>query len=250
MTDKDLTYIERYLTGDLSESETNQFLNKMKTDSQFLIEVEKQKFLLDGISTYGNRELKARLSKLSEGYSKSKIADLPKQTKRISLKKIIAAAAVILAISTFVTMKYFNNSTSKLESNQVLFAQYFSPIELSNTRSISETIDISSFNNGDYKAAIPDLQEVLKVNPARTDIAIALANSFYSVEASQEALQVLTPIIQRNDPIFSDQAKWYSALCYLKLENEELAMGFLNDLAQNSSADFHKEAKELIKELK
>ena len=243
--------IERYLTGDLSEVETKQFLNKMKTDNQIFIEVENQKVLLDGISTYGNRELKARLSTLSASYSESNIVRLPKQPKSVNWKKMLAAATVILAISTFVTVQYFmNNSTTSDENSQVLFAQYFNPIELSNVRSTSESIDISSFRNGDYKAAIPVLQQVLSVDPDRTDISIALANSYFAIDAPQDAIVVLTPIIERNDPVFSDQAKWYSALCYLKLSLDDKAIVYLNDLAQNSAADYHDEANTLIEELK
>ena len=191
--------------------------------------------------------IKAIRQKMKEEETKS--IPIPTENKGKILKMFLAVAA---ASALFFFCWQFI-ATEKNTPEQ-LFAQSYEPYAASiSTRGLTSEkslIQANSYYNGqNYQAAIPPLKTALSNHPNNSDLELALGNSYLFSNQIDLAITHFQNIIQRKDPLYTDQANWYLALSYLKNDQPEKCKNILQLLAGDSKADFHQEAAELLKKL-
>lgn len=241
-------YIDRYLRGELKGQELEEFFETLKNDPVMANALQIQESIVQGIEYRGNQELKKRLQQISSEARDKKItpASAPNNKARVIRYVIIglAAAITLLIISTFIFQK---------TDTEQLFANYYQPSQFSITRQIDIEAEIARaenfYNNANYTAAIPVLQGLLRKQPENAAIQLALGNALLNSEAPERAIAEFQNIIERNAPLYIDQAKWYLALTHLKLGNIENCKKLLQELVSDNEADFHTQAVNLLKEL-
>ena len=135
-----------------------------------------------------------------------------------------------------------------------LFAQTYEPYTASiSTRDATAEESLTQaneyYNAEKYKDAIPLLKTALSNQPKNSNLELALGNAYLSSHQIDLAISHFQNIIQRKDALYIDQAHWYLALSYLKNDQVEKCKNILELLANDSKADFHVEAKQLLKKL-
>ena len=233
--------IDRFLQGQLEGDNLDDFLKEIKTNPAMAKELQIQQDMAQGIEFHGNRQLRQRFRKISAEVKNN--TGKTKNNKGRIIKFILAAAVIILLVC-------FNLFFQKPASEK-LFAQFYEPSVLSITRNGDADNQLAQaeklYNNKNYNAAIPLLQSILKTQTQNSQIQLALGNAYVNDDKPESAIQQFQSILDRNDALYADQAKWFLALTYLKTNQLEKSKGLLEELANDTGADFHEEAEDLVK---
>ncbi|MFK8005214.1 MAG: tol-pal system YbgF family protein [Saprospiraceae bacterium] len=239
--------IDQFLQKKLQGQELTDFMKKLNTDDSFAEEVESQRVVAKGIEHEGTKELRQRLKKIHQ-----KVRD--EQERKSNAKRIIipyrrwiAAAAVVLLI--VIGFNFWNSSSS----NQELYSKYYQAyVPNFTTRADALTGKIkaeNAYRAGNYKNAIVLLEELEGEEANDSRVLLGLGNASLNIDEYQSAIVQFNKIIQNNDELYLDQAKWYLALTYIKNGKIEESKSWLRQLANDETADFYKEAKTLLGEI-
>ena len=244
LNEKQIEMVGEYIQGNLKDDDLATFLQNIEENPLLQEELRIQQAIQDGIEHRNNLKLRTRFKEISEETKHPK-----KETKIFSLKFIRMVASVAAIMLVCFAAYTLMNQTSDVES---IYASYFEPSDLTSTRSsdISE-VEASAkrlYIEKKYDKALPLLNEALAINPS-SNLRLAYGSALLKCNKLEEARTQFTSIIEANDPLYIDQAKWYMGL--LELNNGDLgsAKTFLNQLIGDSNSDYHSEAVALLKEL-
>lgn len=238
--DEQLQKIEKYLRGELNEIEMKAFEKKIQEDKNLYEEVELFKDMLGGLRLRNNKLLKNKLNEIHEkAFPENKQA----KVRTINWKQIAIAFAASVAL--VITFFYFQNQKSSSDS---LYATYYTTYQPDwstrgdNGQQIDENIK-SLYESKNYKALLSSLEK--KGNDAKFFMLKGSSN----LELEQYAAARNDFENAANNPLYKSTAQWYIALSYLKEKDIEKCKSILNSFANNSTSDYHNEAKELLEEL-
>ncbi len=232
--------IEAYLMGKLKGKELSEFKKQLKNDAPLAEEVKIQRQLIEQVESMGALKMKDQLLVIKE--------QLQNRRRRLirSMIGLVAAAAIALI---FVGSQFFGDTVT----SQDLFGQHYQAYQLpfgSRAEGQEEIHRIGTFyHTRKYEQALPLLQQVLAENPndSRSRLAIAICQlELQQIEEAQQSLQVL---IDREDPLYLDQAHWYMALAALLQDQVATCRKHLILLSGNPRSTRFKEAQELLKQL-
>jgi len=227
-------YIDKHKKGKLSDTEWENFAEAM-INAKFDTE-RKQKY--------------ARMME-SEGIYREK-----KQAKRVSMKAIlsIAASVLILLLAGWLVWQ-----PSQAESQQ-LAAQYLeTPFNLKEggTRGLASVEKnrgkaLEAYNNQQYEKSIEYLQniEIQEEAKAADYFQMGLCLIYQENPNYKNALQLFDRVKNIDDLSFRDERIWFSALCWMMLEEDNKAKQLLKQVAESPSNRKSDAAKKLLKELK
>jgi len=240
--------LDQYLMGRFSQKNQTQFDQALNVDQVLNGRFNERKSLMQGISAFHAHDLKARLKKIHQDNFEQ--TSLKVVAKRRSLAPWMAAAATVAFL--VIALMWLNNS-STMSSSQI-FASNFEPYELSMSQR-SEGGDATLikleqlYKSGQYEEALPMFKTLIDQNDQNIHLKLGAGISELALEKPEEALPYFEAIIERGDFLFEDHAVWYTALAYLKMDNQEQAKTFLEKLAADTEADHHQDAIEVLKAL-
>lgn len=226
--------IEAYLKGELSETNTKEFEILMEKDHRLKTEVDQFKQLFDGFERLRERE---QLKK----YFKKWDAKIDRKKKPKNW--IYSAVAILMLACCF----YFNSSS---KDNNALFAAYYQPypnvikpITRGGTKSDSQ-IDKMMFlyESQQYNTLIPMLKS--KNENAQWNFYLGIA--YLASDDTNEALKCFHRIKKGDN--FYHQKLWYTALSYLKIDQEEDCIALLKEIIAQETYQ-HKNAVLLLEEI-
>ena len=231
---------DKYLNKELSTIEINSFHEQLETNLEFKAEFEIYTALEKSLSSkYENeqatKDLKSTLSNLGNQYIK-------KESKVISLlrfKPLMVAASIALLIGFFL----FNNG-------EPVYSDYsnHNSLELvvrgDNEEEFVKAED--SFNLENYEAALELLTIASKNNPKNIEILLYKGICDLELNNYNSAAKIFNKISTGNSA-FSNTAKWYKALNFLKQEKIKECKQVLKTIP--SSADEFLKAEKLLKKL-
>ncbi len=240
--------IDDFLLGHLDPAAAEDFQQQMQKDPELAKAVDSQKRLQRGIIVGGRRALKEDLKAIHQEV----VGSMPDSEPE---KKINWRGYVVAAIIVFLALLAWWLWMPQKAEPQKLYAQYyqtFQPVLAlrdSNTDPrINEVANL--YRNGAYTEAIPLLEALLLQEEDNSQLLLTLAVARFETGDSSKVFSALQQIIDANDPFLSDQAKWYSALFHLQLQQVDQALPFLQSLADEASADKNQEAKKILDALK
>lgn len=234
--------IERYLQGKMTAEERVAFENSLENDPELVEALALQKDLMQGIRQHFDAHLKAKFEAIEEASSTS--TSDKKETHR--LWKWAASAAVGL---TLVGVFYFMNSENR---NKRLYAAYYEdfPNIVDRTQRDSQTELQNAFiyfQNKQWAEAAEAFQTLRNENPHIYYPGFYQALSLLNLDQPEEALPLLQATATSSDDRFSTPAKWYLALAYLKMDNEEQAIENLEEIPNGSP--YINDARALLEQL-
>ena len=134
-----------------------------------------------------------------------------------------------------------------------MYADYFVPSELTITRSTDLEADLVNvkelYNTNKYDQALPLFQRVIENDPTASNLRLAYGNALMKCNRLNEARAQFDYILNANDPLYSDQSRWYLGLLDLKEGKTDSAISNFNILAGNPNADFSTEANLILEAL-
>lgn len=221
---------EAYVQGQLSGSEKEEFLQRLKTDEVFKAAFEQYKHQLKVIKALSAGEEMRALMEAEETEEKSA------RTRWKYWIPMAVAAALILSFFVF--------GPNKKSTGAELFDKYFEvfPNLISardNTTDISEAL--RAYSKADYSTAI----ELLEAIPTQSDTVIFYQSISHLAENKPEqALEELRSI--QSESTFHQPALWYQGLAHL-LMNQKDSVGYYLDKVDEDS-NYGKDARKILAE--
>jgi tetratricopeptide (TPR) repeat protein len=108
---------------------------------------------------------------------------------------------------------------------------------------------LQKYEKQDYESALELFGQVLGQDPAN------MAGHFYNGVSLQEtgkyssAIQEYATVIVDKDNLFTEQAEWYTGLCYLQTNEEKKALKQFRKIAQREGF-YQRKAQEILKKIK
>jgi len=256
-----LKLMEDYLENRLSEEERHTFEKELELDSDFkksFSVYKKMNGFYNEESWYLSKKDDISLENIKSIYNETEFTVFAnrleefKQKRKLKLKRkilyitSIAAAMALLIISG---NYFFTDSLSTSE----LYTTYYSENDLP-----SLTVQDDNENTlakAEYLYRKQNYMEALKLfKQAEQDqynpkLSIYLALSYSALNKYGDALMELDTL-QQSSTIDSDKAYWFKALIYLKQDNREKSIEYLNRLTKDPTNFNYDKAKELLLKLK
>ena len=242
MKEFDHSQIDDYLMDRLSTPERKIFEEKMQSDAEFKTQVLAQQEAMIALEVLNDQKWKRKLQGIHEEVTQpAKVIS----SRRVVLRWLSAAAAFALLF----VAGYWLLSDVRASPDQ-LFAEHYQSYDLNfgsrSGDSPNQLVEAGAYyRQKNFTKALP-LFETLpdSLNTATTQ----LAKGICQIELSQyeQALPYFQQLIDRNDPVFKEQAQWYAAMAYLKLGQQQKACQLLKALSKTTTAFQSEKTKEII----
>ena len=241
-------FIERYNSGEMNEAELTWFLKELDGNEQLRREVELRKKTDMVLKNHDVIQLRSKLSSIES----KRAAEKPVKNgiKRIPLGYAAAIAGFILIGSIIIL---FNGRS--LTSDEILDRFYKSYEVTTPSRSQQAILNsdystaIEYYNIRDYRSAALYFSKVLTSDPKYMESTMLYGVSNFEFKDYPEAKHSFIKVIDDNDNLFLEDAKWYFALCYLKTEEMEKAADVLAQIKRSESI-YKKDAARIMRKMK
>lgn len=243
-----LEMIEKYIDDGLDENELEDFENTLSSNSHLKQDYHLSLAVNNSIIEDDVMQLRETLDYMYN--NESVVKRIPNVfTKR---KLYYAAASIAMLIATGGVVNNFINPNL---TNQDVYTKYYQPYEVTGTyRSGNTEVDrvflnaIQKYEEQEYEKALVLFEEVLDLR--KDDMALNLYSGITYMEDKeyQNASNSFTHIIEDNNNLFVEHAKWYLALCYVATEENKKAKGLLNQLIEENSY-YLDDARRILKDL-
>lgn len=232
---RDLEQLVRYLDGELTESEKQQLLEKLKNDPSLR---EKLELISDVDKLLGDKHLENFEESVSEIEAVHSGKTKPDSDRKL---KWLAAAAIFLILISAASYFIFYKTTS----GEKLFAAYYErlPADFA-TRSPeagNDDLDLSLrlYNTGKFQEATGELRKIVQKQPDDYAAGLYLGICYMETDQENNAASEFRKVLNSGDPVFEEHALWYLSLSYIKAGQTSLAIPMLKKLA--GSQTFYKE---------
>jgi tetratricopeptide (TPR) repeat protein len=245
MKKNDFSYfIERYVAGDMNDAEKIWFEKELEGNQKLRYEVNLSKRTDEVLK---NKNISTLRSKLSE-IEKSREVYLPvNKSKRPVYMTLAAVVAGMVMIGSIVLFSGRNLSSDEIINRY--YKAYEPPTTQRSAFSASNndfTLALEFYNTHNYEKAAILFNKVLKSNPK--DMQSTLLNGVANFEDKKypDAKQSFVNVINDNNNLFIESAKWYLALCYIKTNEKDKAIEQLQ-LIKNEGGMYKNDAKNIIR---
>jgi tetratricopeptide (TPR) repeat protein len=240
-------FIERYNAGEMSDTDKHWFLKELDDNKKLRNEVNLRKHTDDVLKNQNIMSLRNKLSEIE----KRREANVPvRHSKKPAYVKYAAVVAGLVLIGS-ITM-----FSGKNLSGDEIIKHYYKAFEPPTTQRSGQSESNSDFslalefyNTHDYDRAATLFNKVLESNPR--DMQSELLNGVTNFEGKKypEAKQSFTKVINDDNNLYIETAKWYLALCYIKTYEKEKAIQQL-DMIKNEGGIYRNDAKKILRKLK
>lgn len=238
--------IDRYLRGDLSESEKNAFEGEVTQDAELAAELALQKDMEQFLRKQDRRAaLKGQLESIGETFfqevSQPETGRIVPLHRRPVVRWVIGLAAAI-ALVLMARQVFFQPNLYDQYSQYPPLAM----IEKSNATQDKLAAMEAAFNQKDYTKALPLLQAYVQEKPEDLQAQLYLGICLLETGKYAAARDLFTKI-SSGESSFVDYGQWYLALSYLKEGNKAECRKVLQQVPAES--EFLQKAQELLKRL-
>ena len=250
MSDKAQHYaqIERYLRGELNDSDRWSFETAMDADEALREEVRLHRELEE---TFGDPEYRQFIEVISAADAETKIANEKGKEIRIRRpwRRWMGLAATLLAVVAAGALIWLNLKPAP--SPQALFAEYFSPYPIDAFRSGEETGQqlpeaLQAYRQGRY-AEVDRRIGTLPADSVTAMLTFYRGVALLADGRAHVAATIFEQLLQENAlPGLNQPTEWYIALAYLKEGAIEKARIHLEDIAASPDHYRRRAAREMI----
>ncbi|CAL2101328.1 conserved protein of unknown function [Tenacibaculum sp. 190130A14a] len=256
--------IERFLRNELSNEESNQFLERLDTDEMF-----KEQFLLEKqlfeslneeewsfIENTNTKEIEEyiELFRSDEANSlKATLSEVNKDFKKEGAgvkSKLFYIAGIAAAVLVILTLNFFSggNNSGDYYNDYIMLNELPS---FTNRGEVSETENLilaeKLFREKKYKEVVESLNKVSNEELKDGNYHVYKAVSLIEIGEYNEAENELDLLIN-SDLIDAPKGYWYKSLLYIKSKHLDKAKEVLKELVSKSNYK-QKEARELLEKL-
>lgn len=242
--------IERYIGGDLQNEALVEMEAALEKDIELRQEYIFRKEVDASIKEDDVINLREQLDKITQPQH-GKFGATENKIRFDKRKKFVAAASLSLLLGIGGIGYYQMNAPP---SNVEVFEQYYEPYNATiSFRSGNEELNslltkaYQFYQKEEYSKALSLFNRILD---KKKDMAALLYSgiSLMEIEKYREAEQSFEVVVEDQDNLFVEQAKWYMAMCYIKANKITEAEMLLEELAR-SSQFYHKRSKKALRDL-
>lgn len=228
---KQTSIIEKYLDGNVTEEEKIEFEKRMENDKILASQVTLHKNVNNAIKEDDVHHFRLNIRSLIRG-RKLQTTKVRTQTRYL---RYPIAAAIILLIGFSLWQIVFNKSS--LEIYSMFYHPYQTDIS---TRSGDQKVDKVQlsyllYQEGDYEASFEILTNYLTKNFNNQTAHFYYGMNALELQQFDLAIKELKAVAEDLSTPFSIHAKWYLAMTYLKINQEEEASRYLQQLANTTN---------------
>lgn len=240
-------FIERYVAGDMNDAEKKWFEKELDGNEKLRNEVALSKRTDEVLK---NRDIAALRSKLSE-IEKLREINIPvSKTRKPAYLKYAAVFAGLVLIGSVVI---FSGRT--LSSDEIIDRYYKTYEPPTTQRSVLTTSNndftmaLEFYNTHNYEKAAILFNKVLKSDPKDMQSTLLYGVANFEDKKYPDAKQSFVNVINDNNNLFIESAKWYLALCYVKTDDKKKAVQQL-EMIKSEGGIYKNDAKKIIRRLK
>ncbi|GJM34946.1 MAG: hypothetical protein DHS20C18_39470 [Saprospiraceae bacterium] len=238
-TNNTFELIEQYLGGELKGEALQSFEERLASDPEFVVEVERQKMTHKVVDIYAQLKTKTQVEDL---HAKAKHA-----RKQRNIRIIPLAASIALIISLGI---WFYPKDTQISNDDLVAANFdLYPDRITtmgNTPDSLLALGVSAYNHKDFNSALTIFSEIPNKHPQADLIHLYGGISYLGIHEPDNALLVLRRI-KENSP-YREAARWYQALAYLEKQDTEQVRTLLQEIVQEDAFPGEK-ARILLEEL-
>jgi tetratricopeptide (TPR) repeat protein len=244
MTNKD---IHKYLMGEMDQQSKNEFERKLEEDDKLRNEYELHKEIKDAVQEDEVMELRDQLEELGHSVKTERKFNL----KRSDLFAIAASFTLFIGIGL---LMLFHNQLTHPDD---LYASYFETYpSIYSQRSVGGDSPLGiikekaflAYEKENWDESRSYFRQLFEKNPEKVEYPFYLGVINLKLDNPDDAIEQFQTILENKNPLFEDQAIWYMALGYLKKNNIERSVHYLNRIISEDMANKEK-ASELINKL-
>ena len=244
-------FIDRYLDGELSESEKQWFENEIISDSDLAKDIELHREVNAAIRETDVLKFRRKLDKIHATIEPEYQRSLTHKVIRSKYSRIAAASIVIL----FAVGMLLGNMPGQPVDSDKLFQRYYETPEFSDIVRSDLAIDrlyleaITCYADKQFTEAVELFERVVQID--KNNMKAYLAAGISNIETNQpaKAEKSFETVIEQKDNLYVDQANWYLGLCYLKMNNLEDAEKQFDMIASDDRSYKQAMAKKILKKL-
>ncbi len=261
MTNPNNTYqlFDRFLTGEMSPSEQEEFQEELRNDSSLQEEFETYRTLTNSIQQVEKDQFRKELLKMGEEQINreltQKTEDQDAKVKSINSNKLrywVAAAASVIILLIPGSLYIYNH----IYHPQQVFEKYYTPYNnivaptmRNDTKESALQQTLGSYLTGDYEQSIADLRSYINNHQEKNiEARFFLGISYLETNQFKNAVEQFQTVIGKRDHL-ANQAKWYLGLTYLKMGKQKKAENQMQEIANHPSNSYHQKARELLNDL-
>lgn len=244
---KDFSYfIERYNSFEMNEAERQWFLREMDGNEHLKKEVHLRRHTDDILKKQAVMSLRTKLSVLDKTRLERERNNALRRRSVIRYAAVFAGAAIVTGLILF---------TGQTGTSEEIINRYYKAYEAPSAQrsTITEAsadyiLGLKYYNAKDYRNAASQFARVLERNP--DDMQTHLLTGVSNMEEKQynEAKKSFTTVIDDNNNLFIESARWYLALCYVKTEEKDKALQLLA-VIRDEKGLYSKDAKKVLRKL-
>ena len=233
-----------YLLQKMTPPEKRAFEDKLASDPYLRAAFETHKRLVGAVQEDGRNALRDRISNVHKDWEE-------RSRKQVGVKRTAGVLVGLLVLSLSIYYN-FTGRRSPGEWFDVFYTPYALPGRIRGAPSPTSDLQefYQSYREGAFERAIavfPDERAAQIIDP---QVWMAYGSALMSVGDFARAEQYFQLPVITGNAFTADQGKWYRALCLLQLGDRETCAAVLKTLAEDPFADFHKEARSLLKQMK
>lgn len=240
--------IERYIYEEINDDEKKQVEFLLKNDKNFAKEFQFRSDVNEAISENDILNLRKTIKEL---YHKNSHRNTKNVIRKLYSEKWYLAAAAIAILFTFGTI-LISSIQKPFDSSKLFDKFYTNEHNIMITRSLDIHSDeylnsaLQLYANTEYNKAITILEN-LRGNMFAE---FYLGLSYIEIQNYYKAKETFNSVISHADNIFIEQAKWYAALCSLKLNSNQEEIIQLFTEIKNSNSVYKCQAADILKFIK
>lgn len=192
-------HIDRYLLGEMSESERTDFEMTVRSEN-LETKVSERRVLIQGVRSSERKKIKEQLTTLE--------ASLDNSSKRITWRWVAAASAAVLILSSVWLGLRSGGSSDLFQAYFEVYPNYEQPVIRG-----SETISPYTFyEQREYERAIELWDASSKVEDR-----FYLAMAYLAIGQSEDAISLFKKLPDEHK--YKEQTHWYLALAYIQIDD-------------------------------
>ena len=240
-------HMERYLAGEMSNSEKEVFEEKIKKDKTLQEEINLRRSIDRIVEKRDVQSLRNKLSALEKNRNSKRRLLQPQSSPYLKYAAVFLGVVLVGGIGLF--------SGNKLTSVQIIekyYKVYEPPAGQRSDKVLSNEdfiVALNLYNTHEYGKAAVFFSKVLESNPE--DMQSELLNGLSNFEDKKypEAKKSFGIVIEDNNNFFVETAKWYLALCYVMTDEKEKAQQLL-EIINKEGGIYKKDANRILKRYK
>jgi tetratricopeptide (TPR) repeat protein len=217
ISEEEFLSIERYLRKEMSDLERMQFLLRLNASQSLREKTEASRLMFIGIA---EAALEGKLQNFHLDHA-------TKPKAKVFAMKYWAAAAAVLVLIISVTWLL-----TRPTENEKIYSELFQA-DPGLITSMGATEDyvfnhaMVDYKSGNYNKAISSWESLRKQSPNSDTLNYFLGVAWMADDKAAESVPFLEKVVSQSESSFREDAVWYLALAYIRLDSKEKAVSLL-----------------------